>query len=270
MHTNAAKQFLQEMLMQQQDSVKCYTFNQQSVWIKKAGSRHSIWLYRAMGTLTSILGVKALTPVPNVGGAKAIQIEAQRLQELAQKHINVPELLAVDSSGLMMSDLGDTHIIPEQYEHILKTSSTPSDCLQAFIQVACAVKQTHQKGAWLSEGFLRNILRDAHQQIAFIDFESDPIHYMDQEYCYARDWLCVMFSSAIYLRQHDLIAQACDHLNAQLQYEPVITRSALLAVAKRINWLNKLPLSKLGKDGERLEAVIQLLLGLDTTIAETH
>lgn len=259
MHNLSPQDFLAQMLATQTSSIAKYQFEQQTVWIKKAGKRHSIWLYRFFGIAAKLLKLQALTPVPNLGGYQSILTETHRLQELQQRGINVPELLTYNEEGLMIADVGDAEVPSEQLESALKHSASAEDCLRLYKQVVDEVHRIHQKEVWLSEAFLRNMVFDKNQRIAFLDFESDPGQYMNQQLCFARDWLCLIFSASIYLKSHDVLEQGSSYLYATIQQESKQTQSAVLSATKLFNWLNKLPLNKFGKDGYRLTAVLTVL-----------
>ena len=76
------------------------------VWLKRAGPRHGMAGYRALGLLARLLRLPVLTPVPNRGGRAAIATEVRRLQELGQHGIAVPQVLATAEEGFLMADLG--------------------------------------------------------------------------------------------------------------------------------------------------------------------
>lgn len=258
------QEFLTQHLEQQDHSIHSYQYQQQTVWIKKAGKRHSIWLYKLLGLVTKSFKLKALTPVPNLGGTAAIQIEAKRIKHLQQHGINVPKLLAHNSEGLMLADVGTQAHPAQQLEAALKNCQNAADCLELYTHIVDEVHAIHQKGLWLSEAFLRNMMLDKNNDIAFLDFESDPGKYMNKKMCFARDWLCLIFSSSIYLKQHGIMEEASHYLHDIMQQESQQTYRAVVAVTRVFNWLAKIPLEKLGKDGYRLTAVITVLAYIKT------
>lgn len=259
MYSVHAQAFLERNLSHQQNSIQRYQFKGEQVWIKKAGKHHSIWLFKILGFFSHLFRLRALTPVPNTGGQRAISIEAQRLKLLKQKGINVPELLAFNHQGLMLADLGQNLAPSLQLETAFQRSTSAKHCLALYQNTVDALHHVHLKDTWLSEAFLRNMVLDKNQQIAFLDFESDPGHFMNKHLCFARDWLCLIFSSSIYLKKHGVLKQASDYLQHTIKQESLQTYTEVVAVTRILNWLDKLPLHKLGKDGRRLMAVITLL-----------
>lgn len=159
----------------------------------------------------------------------------------------------------MIADVSNVEVPSEQLESALKNSASAEDCLHLYKQIVDELHAIHQKEAWLSEAFLRNMVLDKNKHIVFLDFESDPGQYMNQQLCFARDWLCLIFSASIYLKSHDLLEQGSSYLYSTVQQESKQTQSAVLSATKLFHWLNKLPLNKFGKDGYRLTAVLTLL-----------
>ncbi|XID75342.1 RIO1 family regulatory kinase/ATPase [Alkanindiges sp. WGS2144] len=255
----SAIDFLKQKIKTQQHNIASYTFNGHTVWIKKASRRHPMWLYRLLGWVMRFLGIQALMPVPNLGGAQAISTEVTRLKELAALGIRVPKVLAHYKHGLMLEDVGN-HAQPAQHiDALLANAESPSACLELFKLTVRTILEVHQRGAWLSEAFARNILMDESGRLAFIDFEDDPATYMPPVCCYARDWLCFMFSVAARLNHHQIQEVAIDYLKQQLAKEPAATQHLVFTACERLSWLRKLPVQKLGKDGQRLLATAELL-----------
>ncbi|KAA8733129.1 hypothetical protein F4V57_07820 [Acinetobacter qingfengensis] len=258
MPDSSAQHFLQETLQQQKASIAKYMFNGEKVWIKKAGKHNSIWLYRLVGLGTKILGVDALAPVPSTGGKEAIQTEVKRLKALAEHGINVPKLLAYNDYGLMISDMGNREKSARQLDSTLLRHSTNEETLYYFKKTVDAILDTHKKNMWLSEVFIRNILIDQHNEIGFIDFETDPHDYLNKDHCYARDWIYFMYSVAIRMQKHDLLQATADYLKQAFNQESESTQYALKIACSRLSFLRKLPVQKFGNDGERLLATATL------------
>lgn len=261
-------QFLQTVLPQQQDSIANYQLNDQKVWIKKASKHNSIWLYRLAGLGAKLLGIEALAPVPSTGGKKAIVTEAKRLQNLGEHQINVPQVLASCEYGLMISDLGGERQEARQLDSFLLRQANAAQCWHYFTQTVDALLHTHQRGMWLSEAFIRNIVIDQHDQIGFVDFETEPLDYLDQQSCFARDWIHFIYSVAIRLDKHAQLAPSASYLQQALAQESRKTQDAVYLSCARLSFLHKLPVKYFGKDGQRLAAAAILFRLLTAQQAE--
>src|SRR4029077_7557398 len=101
-------EFLRMMLPQQKKAVASHRFGTERVWIKKAGPRHGMMRYRLQAAISAILRLDVLAPVPNPGGEAALVIEARRLYQLGLAGLRVPMVLAQQTDGLMISDLGES------------------------------------------------------------------------------------------------------------------------------------------------------------------
>lgn len=258
-----AERFLGEALARQTHNVGAHDFGGQRVWVKKAGPRNPRWRYLAMGFLSRALGLGVLSPVPNFGGADAINTEVRRLQVLAAQGAFVPEVLAWSDAGLMLKDLGSTGEPGLSLQQEMATAKNVPACLALLDEGLAALADLHRRGGYLSQGFARNMVRAADGRIAFIDFEDDPGRALDLAQCQARDWLCYLHSTALILDQRDLLDPAglrvCDTL-AGLDAE---IRAQVLRTAGRLAWLRHLPRGRrFGRDGQRLRTVAWLLHGL--------
>ena len=152
----------------QKANIARYTLSDgRTVWVRKAGPRNSAWRYTLLGWITRPLHLGVLKPVPNLGGERAIAVEARRLADLKAAGIRVPDVLARQDNALMLSDLGgiqlDTQIAQEAKGRHLTAWTAGLD----------AIGLVHEKGQFLSQAFARNMMVSGHE-IAFLDFEDDP------------------------------------------------------------------------------------------------
>lgn len=252
------KHTLNDLISDQQDSIQSYQIDEQKVWLKKAGQRHSTWIYLPLKWAARLFGVKALTPIPNYGGAQAIQCEIERIQALKHLGIRTPDILAVNRHGVLLADaaaLGETTL---QFHHALgRLKNQPEAMLDLYQAGLDAIGEVHQQNTYLSEAFARNILVDRHFQFTFIDFETDPGQVLDLHSCQLRDWLCFIFSTA-HLFEGELLQQACQRLT-----EAVLPNTAvylgLLSISDKLGWLSKLNVAKLGSDGKRMQHCFMFL-----------
>jgi|UniRef100_UPI000A441338 hypothetical protein len=98
--------FLRHQLATQPHNVMSHVLGNEKIWVKRAGTPHSMGRYRAMGVLAWLLRLPVLRPVPNPGGTVAISTEVRRLHDLAARGIRVPQVLAVQPDGFAMRHLG--------------------------------------------------------------------------------------------------------------------------------------------------------------------
>src|SRR5690606_27248956 len=112
----------------------------------------------------------------NPGGTAAIAIEARRLQQLAALGLRVPQLLALESEGLLIADLGEGGRAPLVLNERLEQAAAagPAALLSAWREGLDAIAGVHARGAYLSQALSRNLMHCPDGQIGFIDFEDDP------------------------------------------------------------------------------------------------
>lgn len=224
--------------------------NGERVWVRRVGKSIPQWRYRLLALLAKISKLGALQPVPNIGGSAALKIEAQRLQQLAQQHIPVPRLLAQTADGIMFSHLGQHNLLSE-IEH-------PQHSLQAWQDGLSALYAIHQKGAYLSQAFARNIIRMDNQELGFIDFEDDPAPYMSLADCQVRDYLCFLQSTAVWLQRHGLFNQAIDVWQNHALLLPEYHLHHIHRSVKKIGFLRHFQHRMWGNDTLRLSALANL------------
>jgi tRNA A-37 threonylcarbamoyl transferase component Bud32 len=253
--------FLQEHLEKQKDSIESYKIENKKVWLKKASSRHSSWIYLPLTWFSKIFGLGFLKPVPNYGGEISIKCEVKRIQQLSQTGIHVPEILAYSSQGILLKDAARENKPVLQLQEALKQEASTETRLSLYTDAIQQIQSIHNASCYLSEAFSRNILVDQDRNFSFIDFETDPGEVLTLDECYARDWLCFIFSTASCFNE-DEIDQVRYLLRDHLIKDQK-TYHTLCKVGRKIKWILKLKLEKLGSDGRRLNKCILLLALLD-------
>lgn len=172
------------------------------VWLRLAGSRHPLCLYWLLGALVAVLHLPVLKPVPNLGGAGALQIEARRLRELAAAGVCVPDVLAVCDEALLLGDVGKMTL----EQALLRAPAL--DVLAIWEAGWLAIGRVHEKKQYLSQSFARNMIWRDDQTVAFIDFEDDPAMVLSLQDCQARDCLCYLHSTIWILEEKGVLPQA--------------------------------------------------------------
>lgn len=233
-------------------------------WLKRAGARHGMAGYRALGAAARLLGLRVLTPVPNRGGQAAIAIEVRRLRELAGRGVRVPQVLAAQAGGFLMADLGagsaPTPSLAEELQAAVPAGAVA--VLAPWRQGLEALAEVHARGACLSQAFARNLVRCPDGAVACIDFEDDPAAVLPLALCQLRDALCYAHSTALPLQQAGALDEARAHWRAWLaapRYAGAF-QDELRRAARRLHWLRHLPEDRRwGRDAQRLRAAWELV-----------
>ena len=254
--------FLLRQLAQQPGNVASYLMNGEQVWLKKAGPRNSLWGYRVLGALARTLRLPVLRPVPNLGGEQAIATEARRLRDLAARGLRVPAVLAQQPGGLLLAHLGrpgqPTPSLGNEIERALPQG--PEVVLALWLEGLQALSYVHATGTSLSQAFARNLVRCPDGTVGYIDFEDDPMAVLPLAHCQARDALCYVHSTALFLVQAGALAPAQAAWQQWLaQCSPGVRRT-LVETTTRLGWLRHLPVSRrLGRDLQRARAAHDVL-----------
>lgn len=254
--------FLQQQLALQQPNVMRYVFNGEQVWLKKAGVRHGLGRYRVLGALARLTRLEVLRPVPNLGGTAAIATEARRLHDLAARGLRVPVLLARQNDGLLLRHLGRPGEPAPSLDGEMHSAMPqgPAAVQALWHQGLEALQQVHSTGTSLSQAFARNLVRCPDGVVGFIDFEDDPTNALPLAHCQARDALCFVHSTALYLRESGALETARLLWAAWLTQQPADMQATLAHSIARLAWLRHLPQSRrLGRDLQRARAAYDLL-----------
>ena len=271
LHTDALNQditatdyaaLLRSNLHTQRFNVVRYELPGESVWIKRAGPPIAAWRYRLLGMAARLLRVDMLRPVVNPGGRAAIATEVRRLRDLAARGLRVPAVLAVEDDGFMMRHLGlPGQAAPSLADEIESAAHhAPQQALWLWRRGFAAMQRVHGNGTCLSQGFARNMVRCPDDVIGYIDFEDDPLATLPHELCIVKDALCYAHSTALFLRQADVLSAARPHWQEWRTQLDATTRDALDTTLHQMRWVGCLPNSRrLGRDTQRLRAVYDLV-----------
>lgn len=254
--------FLRRQLAQQPGNVASYPLDDEQVWLKKAGARNGLWGYRVLGALARALKLPVLRPVPNLGGEAAIATEARRLRDLAGRGLRVPAVLAQQPGGLLLAHLGrpgqPTPSLGDEIEQALPAG--PEAVLALWQEGLQALSYVHATGTSLSQAFARNLVRCPDGTVGYIDFEDDPVAVLPLAHCQARDALCFVHSTALFLVQAGALAPAQAAWQQWLEGCSPGVRRTLLDTGTRLGWLRHLPASRrLGRDLQRARAAHDVL-----------
>ena len=254
--------FLRDQYALQTPNVASYRLGSEQVWLKKAGPRHSMARYRVLGLLAWLTRLQVLRPVPNLGGSTAIATEARRLHSLAALGLRVPEVLAQQPEGLLLRHLGRPGEATPSFDGEMQAASAagPQAVLARWQEGLAALQAVHARGACLSQAFARNLVRCPDGVLGFIDFEDDPLASLPLALCQARDALCYVHSTALYLREAGALPEARVIWAHWLAEQPAALGALLVTTAQRLAWLRHLPQDRRwGRDLQRARAAYDLL-----------
>jgi hypothetical protein len=254
-------EFLRLMLPQQTKAVSSHRFGGQRVWLKKAGPRHGQARYRLLAAISGVLRLDVLSPVPNPGGEAAIEIEARRLRQLGDAGLRVPAVLAQQTDGMLISDLGESGrpavVLQERLDQA--AAAGPAALLAVWREGLDAIALVHSRDAYLSQAFDRNLVQCPDGAIGYIDFEDDPGETLPLPECQTRDWLSYLHSTAMLVDAASPHA-AAQHWHAVLADASDEVRDRVMVAARRMRWLRHLPSGRRwGRDTQRVRAVASLL-----------
>ena len=262
--------FLRDQYALQTPNVASYRLGSEQVWLKKAGPRHSMARYRVLGLLAWLTRLQVLRPVPNLGGSTAIATEARRLHSLAALGLRVPEVLAQQPEGLLLRHLGRPGEATPSFDGEMQAASAagPQAVLARWQEGLAALQAVHARGACLSQAFARNLVRCPDGVLGFIDFEDDPLASLPLALCQARDALCYVHSTALYLREAGALPEARAIWAHWLAEQPAALGALLATTAQRLAWLRHLPQDRRwGRDLQRARAAYDLLTPSSHTVA---
>ncbi len=262
--------FLRDHYALQTPNVASYRLGLEQVWLKKAGPRHGMARYRMLGLLAWLTRLQVLRPVPNLGGSAAIATEARRLHSLAALGLRVPEVLAQQPEGLLLRHLGRPGEATPSFDGEMQAASAagPQAALARWQEGLAALQAVHARGACLSQAFARNLVRCPDGVLGFIDFEDDPLASLPLALCQARDALCYVHSTALYLREAGALPEARAVWAHWLAGQPAALSALLATTAQRLAWLRNLPQDRRwGRDLQRARAAYDLLTPSSHTVA---
>lgn len=226
-------------------------------WLKKAAPARGLFRYHALNFFSWLLRLPLLKAVPQPGGNLAIANEVKRLQTLSKAGILVPRLIAFAEDWLLIEEAGSSIIKP------MKQADTSKKTRQQLLKKCLlAIKTLHQQGQYLSQGFVRNMLLDESRgQIAFIDFEDDPLEVMSLAEAQARDLLLLVNSTArFFVNDQTFFHQVIQTFLEDHDKQVIDT---LKITTRRMQWISKLPFQKLfGHDYQKLKVGILALKGI--------
>jgi tRNA A-37 threonylcarbamoyl transferase component Bud32 len=224
-----------------------------SVIVKGQRAQRPAWRYRLLNGLAWLIRLPLLKAAPAHGGARAQQIEVDRLHRLAVAGVPVPQVLHVEDEFFVQSWLGDARL-----DHLLRRG----DAQLWWQRGLRALVDLHARDQYLSQAFARNFIARG-DALAMIDFEDDPLEVMTLEQAQARDWLAYLHASALAFskRLPAPHAECVALLRAELAHERAPVRRLVCDTARRLRWVQHLPTGD-GRGWRRHVAILHAAVGL--------
>jgi len=142
----------------------------------------------------------------------------------------------------------------------MKANRTNIPLIRHYFKICLnGIKQVHLKKQYLSQGFVRNIvkIKDS-EEVGFIDFEDDPIQVLSLEQAQARDLLLFVNSTARFFVKDEEFFNQQIHEFVKGHNQQVI--DYIKETNKKLFWITKLPFQKLlGHDYQKLKTGILAL-----------
>lgn len=250
---------LQDLLLKQSQPIAPHVLDDgRRVWVRRL-NRGNPRLYYWLQTLiaTKIIHVPPLRAVFR-SPQGAIEDEANRLRALAEADICAPRLMAQLPDGLMMTDLSATHERSATLDALLREKHTSGKpVLPLWSAGLDALNAVHNKAQYLSQAFARNIMLLDATQWAFIDFEEDPIHYLNLAQCQVRDVLFYLHSTVFLLDEKEAAAK---HFNTMMQRANSALQREFQRNADKLMRFNRgHVIGKLGRDGRRIAQALDFI-----------
>jgi tRNA A-37 threonylcarbamoyl transferase component Bud32 len=227
--------------------------SQGSVLVKGQRAARPPWRHRLLNGFAQLAGLPLLRAAPAHGGARAQQIELQRLRQLAAAGVPVPQVLHEEAEFFVQSYLGD-----QRLDALLQST----DAALWWRRGLHLLVDLHAKGQYLSQAFARNFIASG-DALAMIDFEDDPLEVLPLHQAQARDWLAYLHSSSRALLSQSAAQQAAAvrMLRAELARESAPVRALVADVARRLRWVQRLPAGN-GIGWRRHIAILQSAVAL--------
>ncbi len=218
-------------------------------WLKKIAPARGFWRYRALNFFSRVTGLTLLRAVPQPGGVDALVTERNRIKQLNQAGVLVPQIFAYSDHWLLMSNLGQS--VVSQFKDSEVEGGYKKQLLTACLT---AIKGVHQLDQCLSQAFVRNMVQVNEDQfnMGFIDFEDDPLMVMSLPEAQARDLLLFINSVArFFLKEQAFFEQQItDFL---LNHKPEVIH-LLKQTTKKLQWITRVPFQRaFGHDYQKLK-----------------
>ena len=219
---------------------------------RPARDRVRFWI---LNQLSKFLKNPMMKPVPLHGGTRSQSVEVQRLRALAAAGVSVPRVLYETEQYFVMQAFDATPL--DSRLALPSHQSTP-----AFERGLDAISVVHGHGAYLSQGFARNILINNDGSVWFVDHEDNPLEVLTLTEAQARDWLLYLHS-AVWLNP-ELWGEWRPIWSNVFRHLPDDVRGRILSSTLSLRWLRHLPQNRalFGRDLLQVKAVVEFFESL--------
>lgn len=230
--------------------------NGQKVWIKHQVVKRQTLAKRLHASLSFLLPAPFMRASP-MRDANGMNVqEVRKIEAFHKAGIPVPEILAVDGSALMLSDVGET--VQKRLDRLRKSDHHAHDVV--LVECAYALGKVHQNGLVHGRPHPRDMFT-TDKGLGFFDFEEEPEAVMPLDLAEARD---------IWLLFFQISAQAIDKKATQEAafeaWSCSVSRETLQQLKKIVGFfsfsITPLKLAKpiyLGGDGKRMLSAMEFL-----------
>ncbi len=223
-------------------------------WLKKSAPARGIFRYYALNIFSFILRTPLLKAVPQKGGQIALDTEVKRITSLTKNGVRVPKIIAQNKGWVLLENLGES-IIDQ-----MKAKRSDTQLVRSLFKTCLnGIKKLHLNEQYMSQGFVRNILKlKESEEVGFIDFEDDPLDVLSLEQAQARDLLLFINSTArFFVDDQEFFNQ---QIQGFLQGHNQQVIDNIINTNRKLMWITKLPFQKiLGHDYQKLKLGILAL-----------
>lgn len=209
-----------ETMQANQQKIGHIDLNNQRIWIKESQASHSNFLHHCAYKISKIT---LLIPVMKKSATETLNYESQKLRQLAELNIHVPEVIGTDDRYLYLTDSGQ-----DLRSYFKKNKVTDEERTDIILRAIELLSQIHKAGHYHAGAQIKNYTIDTHGVISAIDFEdsfSDQYSLIDLQ---IRDLFLFLLSLNSYA-DTTLYQKVIEHYSSLTGQEQIKERLGKLA-----------------------------------------